>query len=57
MRSAPNGTIVKVLSSGASVQATRAEGAWYAVSFRLGGKDWGTAADPAFVHTSQLSCE
>lgn len=57
VRSAPNGTIVKVLATGATVQATRAEGSWYAVSFRLGGKDWGTAAEPAFVHTSQLSCE
>lgn len=56
VRSAPNGTVLKVLNAGASVQANRAEGTWYAVSFRLGGKDWGTATEPAYVHSSQLSC-
>ncbi len=56
VRAAPDGTIINTLGRGASVQATSARGSWIAVSFRLGGRDWGTATNPAFVHTSLLSC-
>ncbi len=56
VRSTPNGTIVKVLSRGASVQAVSAQGTWYNVKFRLGGKDWGTPAEPAMIHSSQVTC-
>jgi murein DD-endopeptidase MepM/ murein hydrolase activator NlpD len=56
VRSSPNGTIIKTLNTGASVQAVSAQGSWYAVKFRLGGIDWGEAANPAFIHDSQLSC-
>ncbi len=56
VRSTPNGTIIKVLNRGASVSATGAEGSWYKVSFRLDNKDWGTAAVPAMMHSSQITC-
>jgi peptidoglycan/xylan/chitin deacetylase (PgdA/CDA1 family) len=56
VRAAPEGTIINKLNRGASVQATSARGSWYAVTFRLGGTDWGTANNPAFVHSSLLSC-
>ena len=56
VRSTPNGTIIKVLNRGASVQAVSAQGTWYNVKFRLGGKDWGTPAEPAMMHSSQVTC-
>lgn len=56
VRAEPNGTILTTLQKGSSVQAIAAEGTWFAVTFRYQQKDWGTAASPAFIHSSQLSC-
>lgn len=57
VRKSPNGEIITTLNNGASVQATSAQGSWYAVKFRLNARDWGTPDNPAFVHDSQLRCE
>ncbi len=56
VRSSPNGCVVEELNIGATVEATRLDGMWYAVSFTSGGKTWGTAQAPAFVHSSRVAC-
>lgn len=56
VRAAPNGAILTTLAAGSSVQAIGAEGSWVRVTFRYQGKDWGTAANPAFIYDTLLSC-
>ncbi len=56
VRKTPNGEIIKILNKGASVSANSAQGTWYNVTFRLGGKDWGTAGETAMIHDSQVTC-
>jgi murein DD-endopeptidase MepM/ murein hydrolase activator NlpD len=56
VRATPAGEIVNKLSKGASVVARSTKDGWYAVTFRLGGKDWGTS--PAvYMAPSVLSCQ
>jgi len=57
VRATPEGTILTKLESGATVQAKSAQGAWYSVSFTQNGRDFGTPASPAWMHSSLLRCE
>lgn len=56
VRATPDGTILTKLEAGAQVQAKGAQGVWYSVSFNQNGRDFGTAASPAYMHSSLLSC-
>jgi hypothetical protein len=57
VRATPNGTILLTLTQGTAMTVKAASGEWYSVSFRANQRDWGTDAQPAFIHRSQVSCQ
>jgi peptidoglycan/xylan/chitin deacetylase (PgdA/CDA1 family) len=57
VRAMPDGTIVTMLSRGATVSVRAVVGDWYSVRFTAAGRAWGTDAAPAYMHKTVVTCQ